>query len=271
MYLVHYYSAAVLFLPLVFFYHSILTNFSGLGVWQLKRREWKMNLLASRESNVLEEPVLVETILSGMEDKNLDTKRVRVSGTLLYDKSVLVGPRVSPEQQESNKGSMQPRSDFGYFLLTPVLLRNNQMVMLNRGFIKTNEIPSLPLSNRLLQLPKEESSTFVTLMSKTESIPRFISGIYDKSAHTYITLHLPTLWNHLEINQPKSSIADQYCFDIIEPFQVGLVRKNNLNYFTGGNLAISPDMHLVYASTWFTLAACLSGIIYFRFRVKVKL
>ncbi len=155
---------------------------ASLGMWQLDRRRWKMQLIADRQREFAAPPVPVTDVAAllqrrgpaeptatttavaspatspsaphsapvgappplpaplaalatvaptavpgeatGGESSSEGThvlRRVQLTGTLLYDKTVLVGPRTSPKQDLAGSGmGLQHASSVGYYVMTPL-------------------------------------------------------------------------------------------------------------------------------------------------------
>lgn len=88
--------------------------FTGLGVWQLERRAWKLELIARVQSRVHVPAVPLA------QAKPDEYRRVRVTGIFVRDRDTLT-------QALTERGA-------GYWVLTP--LRTSQgVVLINRGFV----------------------------------------------------------------------------------------------------------------------------------------
>ncbi|RVT93056.1 SURF1 family protein [Sphingomonas crocodyli] len=89
-------------------------GFVALGIWQIERRAWKLDLIARVEAGIHAAPVPIA------EAHGDEYRRVTATGTFLHDKSVRV-------QALTERGA-------GFWLLTP--LRTAQgIVLVNRGFV----------------------------------------------------------------------------------------------------------------------------------------
>lgn len=92
--------------------------FTALGVWQLERRAWKLDLIARVESRIHAPPRAL-TDWSPLTDADAYT-RVRVSGTFENDRETLV-------QALTERGA-------GWWVVTP-LRASAGTVLVNRGFV----------------------------------------------------------------------------------------------------------------------------------------
>ena len=101
----------------------------ALGTWQLQRLEWKTALIAEREAALQAPPVALPDDPAAL--RQMDFRRIRVSGEFLHDRSLLLSAR-----------SYQGRP--GSHLLTPLRLETGRVLMVNRGWIPLDATPSSP-------------------------------------------------------------------------------------------------------------------------------
>jgi surfeit locus 1 family protein len=90
----------------------------GLGTWQLQRLQWKEGLIAERTALLEQAPL----VLTSINDNVAEYRRVRVSGVLLTDKSLFVGP-------------VSYKRGPGWYLVTPLRLMTGGIILINRGWI----------------------------------------------------------------------------------------------------------------------------------------
>lgn len=101
----------------------LFATFCSLGVWQVHRRAWKLDLISKVDSRVhrpaVQAPLRPQwPAVNAQDDEYL---HVRASGTFLYDKQTLV-------QAVTELGS-------GFWVLTPLRRDDGELVMVNRGFV----------------------------------------------------------------------------------------------------------------------------------------
>jgi len=138
-------SATQLFIALAF-----LLAFSGLialGIWQIERRAWKLDLIERVESRIQAAPVSVPSthewpLISAARD---EYKLVRVHGHFISGKNTRV-------QAVTTLGA-------GFWLLTPFQTDDGFIVLINRGFVPPNwpletQAPSDETVTGLLRLPE---------------------------------------------------------------------------------------------------------------------
>jgi surfeit locus 1 family protein len=101
----------------------LFSTFYSLGVWQVHRRAWKLDLISKVDSRVhrpaVEAPLRPQwPAVNAAADEYL---HVQASGTFLYDRQTLV-------QAVTDYGS-------GFWVLTPLRRDDGELVMVNRGFV----------------------------------------------------------------------------------------------------------------------------------------
>ncbi len=93
----------------------------SLCYWQLERLAWKSNLIDQFESRVEASPVALPNSIDDIE--NWRYKRVRLEGTYLHDKELLVTGKPF-------------KGNAGFHLITPMTLVDGRTVLVNRGWIQ---------------------------------------------------------------------------------------------------------------------------------------
>jgi surfeit locus 1 family protein len=105
----------------------LFVTFVALGTWQLKRRVWKLDLIARVEQRVHAPPVAAPgpaqwPKVSAATD---EYRHVTVTGTFLDESQTLV-------QAVTDLGA-------GYWVLTPMRAADGSIVLVNRGFIPAED------------------------------------------------------------------------------------------------------------------------------------
>ena len=92
-------------------------GFAALGLWQVERRAWKLDLIARVEARVHAPPAALP---SSFEPRRDEYRRVRLSGVFRHDKATLVDAL-------TERGA-------GYWVVTPIET-DAGTVLVNRGFV----------------------------------------------------------------------------------------------------------------------------------------
>ena len=95
--------------------------FFSLSIWQVKRLEWKKNLISNIEKAYNSESININVLAGDL--RNFKFKNVYLEGTFINEKSMFLGPRVNKDQ-------------VGYHLITPFLLKDGRYILTNRGWLK---------------------------------------------------------------------------------------------------------------------------------------
>ena len=93
----------------------------SLSIWQVKRLEWKKNLISNIEKAYNSDSININ-VLSG-DLRNFKFKNVYLEGIIINEKSMFLGPRVNKDKA-------------GYHLITPFLLKDGRYILTNRGWLK---------------------------------------------------------------------------------------------------------------------------------------
>lgn len=98
----------------------------ALGTWQVRRLQWKTELLATLEDRILKPPLPLPPRINPLAiPDEFDYRRVWATGQLRHDQEMLVGPRVREGQN-------------GYQVYTPLKRDDGSTtVLVNRGWIST--------------------------------------------------------------------------------------------------------------------------------------
>ncbi|RZF37079.1 hypothetical protein LSTR_LSTR014285 [Laodelphax striatellus] len=117
-----------------------------LGTWQVRRREWKLNLIDELESKVRQPPIDLPEDLNELE--NLTYRRVKLRGRFDHSLEMYLGPRSvihdNSAESEGSGGLMSTdvRARTGYLVVTPFILADSgKRILVNRGWVNTKIAP----------------------------------------------------------------------------------------------------------------------------------
>ncbi len=200
---------------------------TALGIWQLQRRIWKLDLIATVEQRIHAPPVPAPgpADWSQVNAAHDTYRRVSVSGVFQNDRETLV-------QASTELGG-------GYWVMTPLKADDGLVVLVNRGFVSPDQKdPAKRVSG---QITGETSVT--GLMRITEPRGGFLRSNDPANERWYSR-------DVAEIAAKRGMIdTAPYFIDAEGSAPGGPV---------GGLTVVSfPNNHLVYALTWFGLAALL--------------
>lgn len=221
----------------------------ALGTWQVQRLGWKRDLIAQVESRVHADPVTIASsrFWQGMDVVSHAYQRVRVSGRLLQDKRLFVYASTS----------LGP----GYWLLVPVLLTDEAQtaVWVNLGYVSNEQ------RKQLLADPSLRSDT--TLADHLE-----ITGLLRTSEPDHALLRknvaAENRWYIRAVDQMTQAAGLTQAGLTTAPFFVDADRASDPEAYPVGGLTQIRfnNHHLIYALTWYSLAAMNVGVIIYLLR-----
>ncbi|MGH0167940.1 UNVERIFIED_CONTAM: hypothetical protein FKN15_053785 [Acipenser sinensis] len=113
----------------------------GLGTWQVKRRQWKLQLIQELQSLTTAEPI--DLPIEPMELNSLEYRRVKVRGQFDHSKELYILPRsqVDPEREAKEAGRITSSGESGANVVTPFHCTDRGVtILVNRGFVPRKKI-----------------------------------------------------------------------------------------------------------------------------------
>lgn len=207
---------------------------SALGVWQVQRRAWKLDLIERVEERVHRPAVTAPGPAEWPEvSRDRDEYRhVTLSGRFLNDRETYV-------QAVTELGG-------GFWVMTPLLTGDGQTVLINRGFVPPER-----------KMPDSRSAGLI-------EGPAVVTGLLrlDEPGGAFLRSNDPTAGRFY--SRDLQAIAEAKGLGEVAPYFIDADARPNPGGFPVGGLTQVRfhNSHLVYAITWFTLAAmCLAGLI----------
>ena len=203
----------------IFVFFSIII-FCLLGTWQVYRLQWKLDLISEINNGLNSEPVFYS------KTKIINYQKVKFNGIFDFEKQVYL-------YSLNNKGTP------GYDLITPIKMNSNEIVLVNRGWIKKDLRNNKSINNI--------NSKFFEGILKKITKPNPFKPENDIKNNIWYSLKLEDLesFTGYKLNNFVLYLQDN---------------QNNLVK----NKIVSPDLpnnHLKYAITWYSVA--LSILLYF--------
>lgn len=198
---------------------------TGLGIWQLERRVWKLDLIEKVEQRVHAAPVAAPGPSSW---SHLDAyRRVDVRGRFLSAPQTLV-------RAVTERGA-------GYWVIVPFRAQEGFTVLVNRGFI--------PADAAAQDLPNASGGEVVLtgLLRLTEPGGGFLRHNDPANERWY--------------SRDVDAIAAARGIGSAAPYFIDVDASGDPSALPVGGLTVIAfaNNHLVYALTWFGLAAMLAG------------
>lgn len=199
----------------------------SLGVWQLERKAWKGNLIATLNARIAAPP---QALPPSPDQKTDEFSRVKLHGAFVPGQSALVftsGSALRPDVTSP-----------GYWVLSPLRTDDGRIVVVNRGYVAGKDGVAPPPSGDVdlvgaLRWPDED-------------------GMFTPANEPQ---------NNLWYSRDPVGIAAAKGWGQVVPFFVEQGTPQLTNAPRAGPLVVKlRDNHLQYAITWFGLAAGLAGV-----------
>jgi surfeit locus 1 family protein len=203
----------------------------ALGIWQLERRVWKLDLIDRVEHRIHADAVAMPEPASRPAINRTDDeyRRVTVSGRFLHDRETLV-------QALTVDGP-------GFWVVTPLEIAGGRTVLVNRGFVpvERREPATRSAGNPL------GTVEITGLLRISEPGGGFLRHNDPAGNRWY--------------SRDVTAIASARGLSQVAPFFIDADATPNPGGWPRGGLTVIsfPNNHLVYALTWFTLAVMLAG------------
>lgn len=229
---------AVLGLLTLFFF----SVFTALGVWQLERLSWKLDLIARVNERVHAPvmPIPAEADWAAVNATDDEYRHVSARGHFLNDKEALV-------YASTERGP-------GYWVMTPLQLDSGAVVYVNRGWVPTD---------------RKDVASRAEGEIAGETVVKGLLRI-DEPGGTLLRSNDPDdgRWHSRDV----LAMGDKADLDRVAPFFIDADATPNAGGLPVGGLTVVSfrNSHLSYALTWFALAALsiVGGIILFRAEVR---
>jgi surfeit locus 1 family protein len=202
-----------------------------LGVWQMERRAWKIDILDRIATNQAAAPISLDELLKG-DPLRREYGRVRVSGTFLHDKEFFLAAR-----SHKNKVGMQ--------VVTPLRTDDGAIVLFDRGWIPSESRE--PDKRAAGQLPGKVELTGIVRRSQ---VKRQFAPDNDPPKNFWFHVDVPVM--RAMAGAKPDPVLDSFFLDADATPNPGGIP-------IGGQTRLDiPNDHLQYAITWFLIA--LSGL-----------
>ena len=220
-------SASRLFLVLLGFLGVLV--FLGLGIWQLERRVWKLDLIARVDQRIHAPAVDAPgpQAWDSIDAASSEYRHVRLAGSFADGANTLV-------QAVTELGG-------GYWVLTPMRGDSGFTVLVNRGFI-----------------PQEHKAEFER-ESSAMAVPSTVDGLLRISelGGGFLRSNNPAAnrWYSRDV----AAIAGARGLTDVAPYFIDAGASGAESWPRGGLTVVTfRNSHLVYALTWFALAVMLT-------------
>ncbi|EJZ19270.1 SURF1 family protein (plasmid) [Rhizobium sp. Pop5] len=214
---------------------------AALGTWQVQRLAWKRDLITRVDQRVhaASVPAPGRADWDKVNPADDEYRRVTVAGMLANDKETLVyaSTAVGP----------------GYWVMTPLTIAGGTSILINRGFVPTERRD--PASRREGEL----------------SGPIEITGLMRMTEPKGSLLQSNDIAADRWYSRDVAAIAEKRGIGVVAPYFIDADATPNPGGLPVGGLTVIhfPNNHLVYAVTWYGLAAMVLGLLGFILRGEI--
>ncbi|WP_086999674.1 SURF1 family protein [Rhizobium sullae] len=216
-----------------------IAGFVALGVWQVERLSWKLDLIARVDQRVKAEPVPAPLGRS-VNAADDEYRRVTTTGTLQNGKETLVyaSTELGP----------------GYWVMTPLSLPDGKAILINRGFVPVDKRNPETRQSGQLSGPV----TITGLIRMTEPKGSLLQSNDPASGRWY--------------SRDVAAIAVEKGVTNAARYFIDTDATPNPGGLPVGGLTriVFPNNHLVYAITWFGLALMVAGLLGYVIRGEIR-
>lgn len=155
---------------------------AGFGNWQFDRRDEAQHAIALVEANYDREPASVTQVLASLDawDESQKWTPVALSGTYLKDEEILVRNRPY-------------RGSPGFAVLTPLLLDDGTVLVVDRGWVPTGNLQDAP--DAYPEAPDGRVAVVARLKGGEPTLPGRSSPV---GTNQIATIHLPEVAERLD-------------------------------------------------------------------------
>ncbi|MHC1551741.1 SURF1 family protein [Phyllobacterium sp. K27] len=202
---------------------------TSLGVWQLERRLWKLDLISQVEQRVHAPPIPAPgpDMWTRIDAKDFAYRHITTSGKFLNKPATLV-------QAVTARGS-------GFWVLSPFQSTDGFTVFINRGFVPTEKSRDEWRPNH------QQTITITGLLRVTEPDGGFLRSNDPAGDRWY--------------SRDVTAIAATQNIGPVAPYFIDADAYQDPNQLPVGGLTVIrfANNHLVYALTWFGMALLLGA------------
>ena len=210
--------------------------FTALGIWQVERLAWKLDLIARVDQRIHAPPVAVPApgLWSALDLQAIEYRHIAAVGSFRHDQETLVDAL-------TERGA-------GYWVLTP-LVTTRGTILVNRGYV-----------------PRDHADRRTRAAGNIDG-PVTITGLLRLSEPRGRVLRRNNPAANRWYSRDVVAIANARALGAVAPFFIDADAAANPGGLPIGGLTVVTfrNAHMVYALTWFALAAMsLGGLVIIR-------
>lgn len=217
----------------------------GLGTWQVKRLNWKMNLIDELDEKLAKPPMRLPAKIDTAAIPEFAYRKVEVSGRFDHANEILLGPRTK-------------ESVLGYSVVTPLIRDENDpssTILVNRGHV------SMTL--------KDQRSRPESLVEGTQHVVGMLRDQEQRNMFSPVNSPEKREFQFADIAQMASTAGSQpVLVDATFEGNAGEMKSMLTHGIPLGRPATIElrNQHATYAVTWYALSAATTVMLFRLFR-----
>jgi surfeit locus 1 family protein len=235
---------------------ALFVGFISLGVWQVQRRAWKLDLIERVTQRLQSAPVPLpaSTEWPGMDATRAEYLPVHLQGVWLADKTALT-------QATTALGA-------GFWVMTPLQLAEGGQVLVNRGFVPQEQRAQW---QKPASAP-DEPVTIEGVVRMSEPGGGFLRR-NDPAQQRWHSRDVAALAQSMQLPQAAPFFVDAGLPDRTSAAQAEVTGARQGPWpRTGLTVVRFSNSHAVYALTWFGLALMVVGaaVVVARYELRLR-
>ncbi|XP_062334723.1 surfeit locus protein 1 [Osmerus eperlanus] len=225
----------------------------GLGTWQVRRRQWKLQMMADLKNLTSAEPIPLP--IDPLELKDLEYRRVKVRGRYNHSQEMYILPRspVDPEKEAREAGTLSSSGETGANVITPFYCTDLGItILVNRGYVPRKKIR--PETRTKGQVNDEVEVVGVVRLTEPRK-PFVPQNNVERNS-----------WHYRDLEAMSSVTGAEPIFidsDLASTIPGGPI---------GGQTRVTlRNEHMQYIMIWYGLCTATSYMWYIKFFKKIKL
>ncbi|GAA5883839.1 hypothetical protein JCM16303_007407 [Sporobolomyces ruberrimus] len=220
----------------------------GLGAWQIKRLQWKVDLIDQLDKKLHQTPVGLPARIDPAAIPEYAWRKVYVTGTFDHENSIILGPKTRDGQ-------------IGYHVITPLKRGDGKdTIMVNRGFVK-REVKDA--KDRTAGLTTEQVE--IVGMLRDQEPPNSFTPVNDPAKGQWVFSNIAEM---AQYTGSEPVLVDEIYTD--HPGKAEVYLRQGIP--VGRNASIElRNMHATYAATWFSLSLATSFMAWRLLRSPTKI
>jgi len=236
----------------------------GLGVWQVYRWRWKLELIDEMDKLTCTDTLDFSRVKLN-EIESLEYKKLRVKGRFDSSKDVILGPRslISGKGESKPQGLIsQGAKTSGYLVLSPFTVSDTgDKIIVNRGWIPSRQVEKFRA--------RSDEVEIIGIVRNTERRAPFMSKNRPESGF-WMFRDLPSLAEYFNSSEIFLDLTD------CNPFSSNSNEEDaqtaaSLTVPVPGQTRVSlRNEHVSYFVTWFSLSG-ITGYMWYKMYIQKRL